>query len=116
MPRSPTPPEPLPDALKNVDVVICLDIYLVHTELDRDVRSTGTRFLNVHPASYGPLRRAFAGVDHGLIKRLGDRLCEILAIGGKCNVTSPWNTDLELDFPSDSGKSVDYGSGREKGV
>jgi leucyl aminopeptidase (aminopeptidase T) len=110
------PPKPLPIAIKNVDVVICLDVYLAHTELDRKAREAGTRLLNVHPASFGALRRAFLGVDYDLIRRRGEKISKILLSGGKCNINSPIGTNLEVGISIDKGARIRHGTARERGM
>ncbi len=109
------PPKPLPSAIKEADVVVSLDIYLSHTELEKEARAAGTRFLNLHPASYNALVRAFMGVDYDSMKKRGEKLVGVLGSARECHVTSPIGTDLELRF--DSGKEVYLGHGmaREKG-
>ncbi len=109
------PPKPLPSAVKETDVVVSLDIYLSHTELEKEARAAGTRFLNLHPASHDVLVRAFMGVDYDAMRKRGEKLVGVLGSVTQCHITSPIGTDLELCF--DSGKEVYLGHGmaREKG-
>ena len=107
------PPKPLPSAVKAADVVVTLDIYLSHTELEKEARAAGTRFLNLHPASYGALVRAFIGVDYDAMRKRGEKLAGVLGSATQCHITSPIGTDLELRF--DSAKEVYLGHGMARG-
>lgn len=109
------PPKPLPIVVKQADVVICLDIYLSHTELEKEARAAGTRFLNMHPASYATLMRAVIGVDYDIMRKRGEKLAGVLSSAKKCKITSPIGTVLELEFDSDKNIYLGHGMPREKG-
>ncbi len=103
------PPEPLPRAIMSADLVICLDIYLSHTELDKTARAAGVRFLNLHPADPQVLRRAVFGVDYREIRRRGARLAMLFRKGRQGLITCPRGSSLEFEI--DNGREVSIGNG-----
>lgn len=109
------PPGALSAAVVKADVVICLDIYLSHTELEKEARAAGTRFLNLHPASQAALARAVLGVDYELMRKRGEKLAAALGAGTECRITSSLGTDLALRFDSAKEIYIGHGMPRAKG-
>ncbi|MBM3359598.1 MAG: hypothetical protein FJY54_17985 [Betaproteobacteria bacterium] len=103
------PPEPLPAAVAEADLVICLDIYLSHTKLEQSARAAGTRFFNLHPARFAALRRAVLGVDYREIRRRGRELARLFGAGRRGLITCPRGSHLEFEI--DAGREVSIGSG-----
>lgn len=103
------PPDPLPKAVIAADLVICLDIYLSHTELERDARAAGVRFLNLHPANLAVLRRAVLGVDYEAIRSRAETLANTFSTGRIGRITCDNGSDLAFEI--DTGKEVSTGTG-----
>lgn len=110
------PPDPLPLAVAAADLVICLDIYLSHTELEVTARAAGTRFLNLHPARFEVLRRAVLGVDYPAIRRRAARLAKLFGAGRNGLITCA--NGSRLTFEIETGKPVSTGDGyaQQKGT
>ena len=103
------PPEPLPQAVLAADLVVCLDIYLSHTQLEESARAAGVRFLNLHPANFAALNRAVVAVDYSAIRRRAITLAKLFSAGRAGIVTCPNGSNLS--FRIDGAKAVSMGNG-----
>lgn len=103
------PPTPIPLAVNGADLVVCLDIYLSHTELEASARAAGVRFLNLHPARYDVLTRAVLSVDYGAIRRRAASLAAKFGQGGSCVITCPQGSTLAMQIQT--GRPVSVGDG-----
>lgn len=103
------PPEPIPQAVAAADLVVTLDIYLSHTKLEKDARAAGVRFLNLHPAELGAIKRAIHGTDYCLIRERARKLAKIFNDGKNGLITCAEAS--ELAFALDKSTRVTIGDG-----
>lgn len=109
------PPEPLPQAILGADLVVCLDIYLSHTDLDERARAAGVRFLNLHPANPRVLQRAVFGVDYTAIRKRARKLAALFAASKRGLITCPHGTRLEFGIDAKREVSIGNGYARKRG-
>jgi leucyl aminopeptidase (aminopeptidase T) len=109
------PPEPIPTAICEADLVICLDIYLSHTELEKEARASGTRFLNLHPASHAVLRRSFMGVDYEAMRKTGERIARAFGTGRDLVIHTRPEGLLRMRIDSSRAVYLGHGMPRNRG-
>ena len=109
------PPEPIATALREADLVICLDVYLSHTTLEKEAREKGVRFLNLHPADHAVLKRAFVGVDYRVMRKHGERLAKTLEAGRELEIRTAPGGVLGLRIDGAKPVYVGHGMPRNRG-